>query len=163
MTKAELLDPQKYACPKMSIWFSALWNISFENPNENFFSWMFYSMLSSIFFWINILTIHIIWFFITKCTSWLLVMKRNNLDGKALCSNEMLKMVFSLHYSICQFSSLSHQLDGILCYLNKYIFQQFGGSRYEDVQHTKLMCTVFDEIECFGNRSFLADKQPCLK
>jgi len=40
---------------------------------------------------------------------------------------------------------------------------KFGGSRYEDVQHTKLMCTVFDEIECYGNRTFLADNQPCLR
>eukprot|EP00794_Sanderia_malayensis_P005724 gene5724-6424_t len=40
---------------------------------------------------------------------------------------------------------------------------KYGGSKYEEVQKTRLSCHAFDEIECFGNRTFLADMQPCLK
>eukprot|EP00112_Aurelia_sp_Birch-Aquarium-sp1_P016240 Seg3666.2 transcript_id=Seg3666.2/GoldUCD/mRNA.D3Y31 product="TM2 domain-containing protein 2" protein_id=Seg3666.2/GoldUCD/D3Y31 len=38
-----------------------------------------------------------------------------------------------------------------------------GGSRYEDVQKTPLLCRAIAEIECYGNRTFLADMQPCIK
>eukprot|EP00795_Rhopilema_esculentum_P012555 gene12555-3249_t len=40
---------------------------------------------------------------------------------------------------------------------------KFGGSRYEQVQQTPVLCTAFREIECFGNRTFLSGMHPCLK
>ena len=40
---------------------------------------------------------------------------------------------------------------------------QYGGKRYEDVQLTKVICSVLEGIECFGDRSFLKDGFPCIK
>lgn len=40
---------------------------------------------------------------------------------------------------------------------------KFGGMRYEDVERTKVECTVLDKIECFGNRTFLKEGVPCVK
>ena len=44
-----------------------------------------------------------------------------------------------------------------------FLFFKYGGSRFEDVQKTPLLCRAIDEIECYGNRTFLADMQPCIK
>ena len=38
-----------------------------------------------------------------------------------------------------------------------------GGQRYEDVEKTKVYCTVLPGIECYGERRFLKDGFPCLK
>lgn len=40
---------------------------------------------------------------------------------------------------------------------------KFGGAYYEDVEKTKVQCTVLPNIECFGSRSFLKDGFPCIK
>lgn len=40
---------------------------------------------------------------------------------------------------------------------------RFGGSRYEDVERTKVYCNVLPEIECHGIRSFLRDGFPCVR
>ncbi|VEN48211.1 unnamed protein product [Callosobruchus maculatus] len=40
---------------------------------------------------------------------------------------------------------------------------QFGGMKYEDVEKTKVVCQVLQNIECFGNRTFLKDGVPCIK
>ncbi|XP_018398707.1 PREDICTED: TM2 domain-containing protein CG11103 [Cyphomyrmex costatus] len=40
---------------------------------------------------------------------------------------------------------------------------KFGGSRYEDVEKTKVSCTVLPDIECFGPRTFLREGIPCIK
>ncbi|XP_015592159.1 TM2 domain-containing protein CG11103 [Cephus cinctus] len=40
---------------------------------------------------------------------------------------------------------------------------KFGGSRYEDVERTKVSCTVLQDIECFGSRSFFREGVPCIK
>ncbi|EZA62414.1 TM2 domain-containing protein [Ooceraea biroi] len=40
---------------------------------------------------------------------------------------------------------------------------KFGGSRYEDVEKTKVSCTVLPDIECFGPRSFFREGVPCIK
>lgn len=45
-----------------------------------------------------------------------------------------------------------------------YGCSKFGGSRYEDVQHTRVWCEVLPGIECFGERKFLSlEKFPCIK
>ena len=41
--------------------------------------------------------------------------------------------------------------------------QQMGGQRYEDVEKTKVECTVLPGIECYGERKFLRDGFPCVK
>lgn len=40
---------------------------------------------------------------------------------------------------------------------------KFGGMKYEDVERTKVKCTVLDGIECYGNRTFLKEDFPCVK
>lgn len=40
---------------------------------------------------------------------------------------------------------------------------KFGGAKYEDVEKTKVQCTVLPDIECFGPRTFLKDGFPCIK
>ncbi|KAI4495396.1 hypothetical protein M0802_008786 [Mischocyttarus mexicanus] len=40
---------------------------------------------------------------------------------------------------------------------------KFGGSRYEDVEKTKVFCNVLPDIECFGARTFFRKGVPCIK
>ncbi|XP_078033424.1 TM2 domain-containing protein 2 amaretto [Augochlora pura] len=40
---------------------------------------------------------------------------------------------------------------------------KFGGSRYEDVEKTKVSCTVLPDIECYGPRTFFHEGVPCIK
>lgn len=40
---------------------------------------------------------------------------------------------------------------------------RFGGANYEEVERTAIMCTVFEDIECYGKRTFLRDGFPCIK
>ncbi|CAH3033874.1 unnamed protein product [Porites lobata] len=41
---------------------------------------------------------------------------------------------------------------------------KFGGSKYDDVQHTRVWCEVLHGIECFGERRFLSSETfPCIK
>ncbi|KAL6439194.1 hypothetical protein ACFW04_003848 [Cataglyphis niger] len=40
---------------------------------------------------------------------------------------------------------------------------KFGGSWYEDVEKTKVSCTVLPDIECFGSRTFPREGVPCIK
>ncbi|XP_046432685.1 TM2 domain-containing protein CG11103 [Neodiprion fabricii] len=40
---------------------------------------------------------------------------------------------------------------------------KFGGSRYEDVERTKVTCEVLPEIECHGVRTFFRGGVPCIK
>ncbi|XP_076300857.1 uncharacterized protein LOC143219010 isoform X2 [Lasioglossum baleicum] len=40
---------------------------------------------------------------------------------------------------------------------------KFGGSRYEDVEKTKVSCTVLPDIECYGQRTFFHEGVPCIK
>ncbi|XP_014207476.1 TM2 domain-containing protein CG11103-like [Copidosoma floridanum] len=40
---------------------------------------------------------------------------------------------------------------------------KFGGSRYEDVEKTKVRCTVLPDIECHGEKTFIRDGIPCIK
>ncbi|KAF7405000.1 TM2 domain-containing protein CG11103 [Vespula maculifrons] len=40
---------------------------------------------------------------------------------------------------------------------------KFGGSRYEDVEKTKVFCTVLPDIECYGPRTFFRKGIPCIK
>lgn len=40
---------------------------------------------------------------------------------------------------------------------------KFGGSRYEDVEQTKVHCEALPEIECYGDRKFLREGIPCIK
>lgn len=40
---------------------------------------------------------------------------------------------------------------------------KFGGVYYEEVEKTKVVCTVLPEIECFGPRTFKKDGFPCIK
>ncbi|CAF1097494.1 unnamed protein product [Didymodactylos carnosus] len=41
--------------------------------------------------------------------------------------------------------------------------RKYGGQRYADVQKTSVYCTIFDGIECWGNRTFLVPDIPCIK
>ncbi|BFG01695.1 TM2 domain-containing protein3-like [Drosophila madeirensis] len=40
---------------------------------------------------------------------------------------------------------------------------RFGGSFYEDVEHTKVQCTVYSDIDCYGNRTFFREGVPCVR
>lgn len=40
---------------------------------------------------------------------------------------------------------------------------KFGGLNYEDVEHTKVQCTVFHDIDCQGPRTFQRDGIPCIR
>ncbi|BFG01063.1 TM2 domain-containing protein3 [Drosophila madeirensis] len=40
---------------------------------------------------------------------------------------------------------------------------RLGGSTYEDVEHTKVQCTVYSDIDCYGNRTFLREGVPCVR
>lgn len=40
---------------------------------------------------------------------------------------------------------------------------KFGGMRFEDVDETKVKCTVLNDIECYGNRTFFREGHPCIK
>ncbi|GAB1866478.1 TM2 domain-containing protein CG11103 [Camponotus japonicus] len=40
---------------------------------------------------------------------------------------------------------------------------KFGGSRYEEVEKTKVSCTVLPDIECHGARTFQREGVPCIK
>ena len=48
-------------------------------------------------------------------------------------------------------------------FIVNFLGQRYGGKRYEDVQLTKVICSVLEGIECFGDRSFLKDGFPCIK
>ncbi|XP_054728299.1 TM2 domain-containing protein CG11103 [Anastrepha obliqua] len=39
----------------------------------------------------------------------------------------------------------------------------FGGSTYDEVEHTEVQCTVFSDIDCYGPRTFLRDGVPCVR
>ncbi|XP_076317300.1 TM2 domain-containing protein 2 amaretto isoform X2 [Tachypleus tridentatus] len=40
---------------------------------------------------------------------------------------------------------------------------KFGGQRFEDVEQTRVNCTVLHGIECYGNKSFLKGGFPCVR
>ncbi|XDV20944.1 hypothetical protein PO909_026148 [Leuciscus waleckii] len=40
---------------------------------------------------------------------------------------------------------------------------KFGGQVYKDVNHTQVLCTALDGIECAGPREFLRGNEPCIK
>lgn len=40
---------------------------------------------------------------------------------------------------------------------------KLGGAYYQDVEKTKVPCTVLSDIECYGSRTFLRDGIPCVK
>lgn len=40
---------------------------------------------------------------------------------------------------------------------------KFGGMRYQDVERTKVYCTVLENIECYGNKTFVKENVPCIK
>ncbi|PAA66803.1 hypothetical protein BOX15_Mlig022784g3, partial [Macrostomum lignano] len=40
---------------------------------------------------------------------------------------------------------------------------KWGGQSYHKVEHTKLQCFALQDIECYGNRTFLRGRAPCLK
>lgn len=40
---------------------------------------------------------------------------------------------------------------------------KWGGEKYEEVQKTKVNCTVLPGIECFGSRIFMKDGIPCIR
>jgi len=40
---------------------------------------------------------------------------------------------------------------------------KFGGSRYEDVEKTKVWCAVLPRIECHGPKKFARTGVPCVK
>lgn len=40
---------------------------------------------------------------------------------------------------------------------------RFGGQKYHDVEFTSTPCTVVQDIECHGNRTFLKDGFPCIR
>ncbi|KAF5277365.1 hypothetical protein FQA39_LY06178 [Lamprigera yunnana] len=40
---------------------------------------------------------------------------------------------------------------------------KFGGMWYDDVERTKVLCTVLDKIECYGNKTFFKEGVPCIK
>ncbi|KAI1900768.1 hypothetical protein AGOR_G00053280 [Albula goreensis] len=40
---------------------------------------------------------------------------------------------------------------------------KFGGQAYKDVNHTPVICTALDGIECAGPREFLRGNEPCIK
>ncbi|XP_067642285.1 TM2 domain-containing protein amaretto [Eurosta solidaginis] len=40
---------------------------------------------------------------------------------------------------------------------------RFGGSTYDEVEHTEVQCTVFPDIDCYGPRTFLRDGVPCVR
>jgi len=40
---------------------------------------------------------------------------------------------------------------------------KFGGQKYEDMQFSKRNCTVFDSIQCYGDRNFMKPNFPCIK
>ncbi|MBN3316467.1 TM2D2 protein, partial [Atractosteus spatula] len=40
---------------------------------------------------------------------------------------------------------------------------KFGGQAYKDVDHTKVLCTALEKIECAGPREFLRGNEPCIK
>ncbi|KAL8561502.1 hypothetical protein ACOMHN_011184 [Nucella lapillus] len=48
-------------------------------------------------------------------------------------------------------------------YIKGYGCSQWGGRKYDQVQKTKVVCTVLPGIECFGNRTFLRGGIPCIK
>ena len=40
---------------------------------------------------------------------------------------------------------------------------RFGGQRHEDVQTTRVSCTVVSGVECFGNKTFVKEGVVCIK
>ncbi|XP_004527113.1 TM2 domain-containing protein CG11103 [Ceratitis capitata] len=40
---------------------------------------------------------------------------------------------------------------------------RFGGSTYDEVEHTEVQCTVFPDIDCYGPRTFLRGGIPCIR
>uniref|UniRef100_A0A4W5LYV9 TM2 domain-containing protein 2 n=1 Tax=Hucho hucho TaxID=62062 RepID=A0A4W5LYV9_9TELE len=40
---------------------------------------------------------------------------------------------------------------------------KFGGQVHKDVNHTPVICTALDDIECAGPREFLRGNEPCIK
>lgn len=46
---------------------------------------------------------------------------------------------------------------------NLLFIRQMGGQRYEDVEKTKVVCSVLPGIECYGERKFLRDGSPCVR
>lgn len=47
--------------------------------------------------------------------------------------------------------------------LEGYGCVKFGGMWYEDVERTKVICTVLENIECYGNKTFFREDVPCIK
>lgn len=40
---------------------------------------------------------------------------------------------------------------------------KLGGVNYQDVETTKVLCTVLPDIECYGNKTFWREGFPCIK
>lgn len=40
---------------------------------------------------------------------------------------------------------------------------KLGGVNYQDVERTRVLCTVLPDIECYGNRTFWRYGLPCIK
>ncbi|CAH1797280.1 unnamed protein product [Owenia fusiformis] len=40
---------------------------------------------------------------------------------------------------------------------------KWGGEKYDEVDHTAVICHALDGIECHGNRTFLKDGFPCIR
>lgn len=53
-------------------------------------------------------------------------------------------------------NATAHQEKGYGCL-------RFGGSFYESVEHTKVQCTVYTDIDCYGARTFFRDGEPCVR
>ncbi|CAF3057229.1 unnamed protein product [Rotaria sp. Silwood2] len=41
--------------------------------------------------------------------------------------------------------------------------RRFGGEKSTEVEHTSILCRIYDGIQCKGNRSFIIDNVPCIK
>lgn len=45
----------------------------------------------------------------------------------------------------------------------KYGCLKFGGQNYDEVNRTRVNCTVLPGIQCVGNKTFMKDGFPCIK
>ncbi|XP_078284934.1 TM2 domain-containing protein 2 [Rhinoraja longicauda] len=47
--------------------------------------------------------------------------------------------------------------------VQRYGCVKFGGQAYNEVHHTRVLCTALKDIECAGTRTFLRGNVPCIK
>ncbi|XP_065175390.1 TM2 domain-containing protein 2-like [Sycon ciliatum] len=108
--------------------------------------------------------------------SWTLLLGIGGCDGQSVnpCRNETCGREFDPYSPLVLCSALPDKFvecDDVADFTGNtsmaealgYGCTKFGGTKFEDVQHTKVVCHALPDIECYGDTDFLRGNEPCVK